>query len=314
MAAATSTFVTAADAAYGYHLINLLGSLRANSDVFDQVVAYDLGVTEHQRELLDRVGDVEVRTVPAFAPHWNQCFTWKPWIWTHLGSGQHVFYLDAGATLIRSLEPALTAIGERGYFLVSQGGELEDIVPPDYFDLYDLSRDSGARSYVAAGIIGFDTTGSFYERVVVPTYADCMLGRNLGFSADEVSSKNRGLGWVAHPRIRNCSHFRWDQTLLNIHLANEVPDALVADMLQYAGVRSSREHPEQVIWAHRREGDLRYLKRIRYLGSGAWQARLFGAYWQLRWRYKLRGKFLRTETYVMKGKKLLRRASRQSTA
>src|SRR3954447_8195121 len=131
-----SAFATAADERYGYHLLNLLGSLQANSDVFDRVVAYDLGLSEHQRALLDRVQGVEVRTVPPFVPHSNQGFTWKPWIWTHLDAGDVVFSLDAGATLLRSLRPALDAIRERGYWLVSQGGELRDIVPSEYFELY----------------------------------------------------------------------------------------------------------------------------------------------------------------------------------
>src|SRR5437763_13737630 len=102
-----SVFVTGADQHYGYHLLNLLGSLKANSDVFDRVVAFDLGLSPHQRGLLDAVRGVDVQRVPPFVAHWNQGFTWKPWIWTHVDSGELCVWVDAGATILRSLEPVL---------------------------------------------------------------------------------------------------------------------------------------------------------------------------------------------------------------
>ena len=301
----TSVFATGADERYGYHLLNLLGSLQANSDVFDRVVAYDLGLDVRQRALLERVPRVEVRTVPPFVEHWRQAFTWKPWVWTHLDAGETVFWLDAGATLLRSLSPALEAIDARGYFVVSQGGELRDIAPPDYLARFRLPPGAESGEYVAAGIIGFRVGGDFYERVVAPTYDDCLEGLNLGFSADEATTKNVGLARLENPPVRACRHFRWDQTLLNLHLAQELPDRVVAGIDEYAGVRTPNEHPHQVIWAHRRQGDLRYLKRIRYRGPGALRARLFGASVELRWRYKLRSKLFRSETYRLKARKML---------
>src|SRR5205823_3715517 len=99
-------------------------------------------------------------------------------------------------------------------------------------------------------------------------------------------------------------HFRWDQTLLNVHLAKEHPDAVVADLDEYAGVRSPREHPRQVIWAHRKPGSLRYLKRAPYAGPGALRARAFGAWFQLRWWIKLHDRFLRPSTYLWKARSM----------
>jgi hypothetical protein len=310
-AVVTTTFASAADARYGYHLVNLIASVQANSEVFDRIVVHDLGLTGHQRGLLDRLPGVDVREVPPFVPHWSQGFTWKPWIWTHL-EADRVFYLDAGATVLRSLEPALDQVSERGYFVVSQGGELRDIVPSDYFLLYDVDQSLGNRPYVAAGIIGFRTSGEFWDRVLVPTYEDSLAGRSLGFSAGDAARRNYGLAHEDAPVIRDCAQFRWDQTVLNLHLAKELPNAAVADMDEYAGVRTPREHPAQVIWAHRRRGDLRYLKRARYEGPDAWRTRLFGARYQLRWWMKLHEKYFRRSTYAWKLRKILtdiRRAS-----
>jgi hypothetical protein len=301
----STVFASAADSRYGYHLVNLLSSLHANArEAFDRVVVHDLGLTPHQRSLVGRLAGVEVRTVPPFSPHWAQGFTWKPWIWTHLGDDvEHVFYLDAGATVLRSLVPALEQVHEFGYFVVSQRDPLRDIVPSDYYALYDLDPALGARSYVAAGIIGFSTSGAFWERVVLPTYDDCLAGRNLGFSAGDLY-RNRGLAHEEEPPIRDCLHFRWDQTLLNIHLAHELPDARVADFDEYAGVTTPREHPQQVIWAHRTRGDLRYLKRAPYTGPGSLRARVFGARHQLRWWRKLNDKWFHRSTYAWKLRKL----------
>ena len=305
----TKVFASAADARYGYHLLNLIGSVKANSNVFDRIVVYDLGLSEHQRALLDRVQDVDVRDMPHFAPHWSQGFTWKPWIWTHLEADE-VFYLDAGATVLRSLDPALEQIRDLGYFVVSQGNELRDIVPPAYFESYGIDEALARRPYVAAGIIGFRTAGEFWDRVVVPTYEDCLAGRSLGFSAEDAVRRNSGLAHENAPTIHDCLNFRWDQTILNIHLAQAMPNALVAAMDEYAGVRSRREHPQQVIWAHRAGGDLRYLWRLPYAGP-ALRARLFGVRYRLRWWVKLHDKYLRSSTYVWKLRKLradLRRA------
>jgi hypothetical protein len=267
-------------------------------------VVYDLGLSPHQRRLVNAIKGVEVRTVPPFVPHWAQCFTWKPWIWTQIDADE-VFYLDAGATVLRSLEPAIDQIRACGYFLVSQGNQLHDIVPPDYFELYGLSEALAERPYVAAGIIGFRPDGDLFRRVLKPTYEDCLEGRNLGFSAEEAATRNRGLGREEEPVIRNCRHFRWDQTLLNIRVARDLPDAFVNDLDEYAGWRSPHDHPRQVIWSHRRRGSLRYLKRVPYAGPGALRARAFGAWYQLRWWLKMNERYRRRTTYRLKARKTL---------
>ena len=299
------TFASAADAAYGYHLVNLIGSVKANSDVFDRIVAFDLGMSAHQRSLLDAIPTVERRVVPAFAPHWSQCFTWKPWAWTQL-EADRVFWLDAGSSTLRTLAPTLQQIDELGYFLVSQGNELRDIVPNDYFERYELSPAFAGRPYVAAGIVGFRPDSEFFERVVTPTYVDCLGGLNLGFSAGEAASRNRGMSRMESPPIRDCPHFRWDQTVFNIHLARALPDARVAGLDEYGGWRSPHDHPTQVIWNHRRRGDLRYLTRVPYAGPRALRRRAWGAWWRARWWLELHRYLFDRTTWTGKARKIAR--------
>lgn len=296
----TDVLATAADAAYGYHALNLVGSVKRNSDVFDRVEVYDLGLTPHQRHLLGAVPGVLVREVPPFVPHWAQCFTWKPWAWMQV-DGDRVFWLDAGTSVLRSLAPALAQVGELGYFLVSQGNQLADIVPEDYFAAYGLAEEHASHAYVAAGILGFRPGSDFFERVLVPTYEDCLAGRNLGFSPDEARSKNRGIGHMESPPLRDCPQFRWDQTILNVHVFLAEPTATVADLDEYGGWRSPHDHPRQVIWHHRRRGSLRYLKRLPY----GWRNRAWGAWCQLRWWLKLHRRYVDPTTFRLKAKRLL---------
>lgn len=292
---------SAADARYGYQLVNLVGSVRASSDVFDEIVAFDLGLEPAQRRLLEDVAGVEIRTVPAFVPHWREGRTWKTWIWTHVDAGL-LFWLDAGTTVLRSLRPALDAADERGYFVVSQGHPLADSIPSDYYELYDFPHSLASSVAVAAGILAFRADSDFYERVIVPTHDDALQGRSLGFSPGELH-RNAGLDRSAEPPLRDCPHFRWDQTIFNLRLYLGVDEPVVADLDEYAGWRSPRDHPRQVIWSHRRTGDLPYLSRA----PASLRGRALGLAARARWWRKRHERWFDPTTYTMKLRSMLRR-------
>ena len=259
----TTAVVSAADARFGRWLLNLVGSVKRRSDMFDQVIAYDLGLTPFQRRLLDGVRGIDVREVPPFVPHWQQGRTWKTWIWTHV-EADVVVWLDAGITVLRPLDDFLQQIEERGYFVVSQSVPNRDCIPSDYYGLYDLPHSFDDEPTIAAGILGFATGSEFYRRVVVPTFDDASDGRSLGFSASEVEKLNRGIDRMADPIVRDCTLFRHEQTLLSIHFYSSTEHPVVNDVYKYGGWLSPRDHPEQVIWSHRRRGDYRFLPRVPY--------------------------------------------------
>jgi hypothetical protein len=300
----TTVLASAADERYGFHLLSLLGSVQRNSDLFDRIVVFDLGLSPLQRLLVDAIRGVEVRTVPPFVSHWAQGFTWKTWIWTHVDADR-IFYLDAGTMVLRSLRPALDQIGERGYFVVSQGFSVHAIVPDDWFELYGLDAVAAERDSVAAGIIGFETRGSFWERVVLPTYEDCLAGRSLGFSAGDVERLNYGLGRTESAQLRDCEHFRWDQSVLNAHFLKAYPDAYINDVYRFGGWRSPIEHPEQLIWHHRRRGDYRYLGRARYSPLAAVRARLLAARLRTRRWHRANRRFFQPSAYLRKSGQVL---------
>ena len=174
---------SAADARYGWWLLNLIGSVQANTRrLFDAFVVYDLGLTPLQRRLVAAARGVELRDVPDFAPHWRQGRTWKPWIWTQL-EADRVVWLDAAVTVLAPLDEPLAQIERQGYWLVSQDHPVEEIVPSDYYGLYSLDQSIRGRIVVASGVVGFARPGDFFDRVVVPTFEDALAGRALGVSA-----------------------------------------------------------------------------------------------------------------------------------
>jgi hypothetical protein len=279
-----TVLATGADERYGYWLLNMIGSVRSNSDLFDRIVAYDLGLSDEQRRLLSAVRGVEVASVPPFVPHWREGRTWKTWIWTHL-EAERIIWLDAGLSVLRPLIQALESISEREYFAVSQGHPLAESVPSDWYGLYDLPATIGENVAIAAGIFGFARSGEFYRRVVNPTFEDCLAGRSLGFSPGDDVRLNRGLDSNPTPILRDCPHFRWDQSVLNVRFYTAVDEPYVHDLDKFAGWRSRRDHPEQVIWSHRRSGDFAYITRVPYRGVTAVTGRWFGVRFRARsWR------------------------------
>jgi hypothetical protein len=278
----STVLASGADARYGNWLLNLVGSVKANSDVFDRIVLYDLGLTPFQRRLADNIRGVEVRTVPPLVPHWREGRTWKTWIWTHSGADV-LFWLDAGVTVLRPLDRALAQIDERGYFVVSQGHPVRDSIPSDYYELFAFPRDRSDNISIAAGILGFDTHGAFYRRVIEPTAEAARQGFSVGFSAGEVDRLNYGLDRTDAPVLRDCERFRHEQTLLNINFYRAVEHPVLADLDEYGGWRSNRDHPRQVIWNHRRRGDSGYLPRVPYTPAVTPLGKSWGVW--LRWRW-----------------------------
>jgi hypothetical protein len=297
-----TVLATAADTRYGYQLVNLLGSVRANSDVFDEVIAFDLGLDPGQRRLLADVPGTTIATVPPFVPHWRQGRTWKTWIWTHTNADL-LFWLDAGTTVLRPLDGALAQVRDRGYFAVSQGHPIGDSIPSDYYALYDFPRELAGRDSIAAGILAFDVHSSFYERVIVRVHEDATAGLSTGFSAEELPGRNAGLDLAETPPVRDCRHFRWDQTILNLRFYLGVPDPVVADLDEYAGWQSRHEHPRQVIWSHRRTGDLPYLSRAPASPAG----RVLGLLARVQWWRKRNERWFARATYELKLRRILSR-------
>jgi hypothetical protein len=162
---------------------------------------------------------------------------------------------------------------------------------------------------ISAGILGFAKRSEFFERVIVPTYEDNLIGRNLGFSVGEVDRLNRGINRQDPVIIRDAEFFRPGQTVPNIHFYKNIADPVVSDLNKYAGWRSSHDHPEQMIWHHRRQGNLPYLARA----PASLRGRVAASRYRARWWFRMHRKFFMPASYVWKLRKIramLRRSPR----
>src|SRR5439155_10814505 len=115
-----------------------------------------------------------------------------------------------------------------------------------------------------AGIFGFRRSSDVFDRVIVPAYEDAVAGLTLGASAGEVEKYTVGMEYTDAPTIRDCPQFRHEQTILNLRFFAAFPRAVPNDVYKYGGWLSPRDHPEQLVWSHRRRGDFAYLPRIKY--------------------------------------------------
>jgi hypothetical protein len=108
--------------------------------------------------------------------------------------------------------------------------------------------------------------------------------------------------------VRDCPRFRHDQTVLNIHLYTAFDYPHVHDLDRFGGWQSPHDHPEQVIWGHRRRGDYRFLPRVPY----RFPVVLVGLPWGV-WRYlsQNRGWLFRPWLVACQISRLLGRVSRR---
>ncbi len=97
--------------------------------------------------------------------------------------------------------------------------------------------------------------------------------------------------------------------MLNIRFYAAISDPVVNDLDKFGGWQSPHDHPEQVIWNHRRRGDYRYLWRVPYTWRAAPFAWAFTLWFRARWRYRQNAWLFRPRTYVDK----LRRMAGRTT-
>jgi hypothetical protein len=299
----SSVLASAADERYGFWLLNLIGSAHANARQFDRIVVYDLGLSPFQRRLVDRARGVEVREVPPFVPHWREGRTWKLWIWRHL-EADRILWLDAGVSILRRLDDPLAQIAERGYFAVSNGNPNSESIPSDWYELYGIREEAARREGISTGIFGFETAGATFDNVVVPSYEDAVAGRCLGFSPGDATRFNAGLDRTQNAVVRDCPLFRWDQSVVNVHFFAAFPDAHVNDVYKYGGWMSRHDHPEQLLWNHRRRGDYAYLPRVRYDLRTTVPGKTWGLWFRWHWWARNHSWLFRPGTYLRKAKRL----------
>lgn|GEM_PF-1045380 len=242
--------ITASCRTFAPYLLNMLYSLHWNFPNHPKVYVFDLGMTSFQLKELENNSYIQVEPVPSYmlTPFWKGCYSWKHYA-QYLPSERYKLYLDAGSVVLRPLYLWFLSIKKWGYFSISQGQELSDITPAEYYVKLGLNHNEMADKEVfAAGIFGFDNS-SFAANAVKESRDLAQKGWTLGFSkAEQQRFQNYGPGI-----IRECKLFRHDQTIINLCLRKwSKEDIYVRRPLKYIGTGGKEDHAKQFLWSSRR--------------------------------------------------------------
>lgn len=240
--------ITACSNRFFPSVLNLIGSIKANYPNHPKIYVYSLGLFTILKNELKNIKDVEVIDMPHFCPFWKKCYTWKPYIFNNPITELNIF-IDAGSQILRPLDEIFEQILTNEYFAVSQGGQLEEIIPQEYKRLLNLKAGFEHKTYIGSGVFGFKKSNEKMRNLLSEIYEEALCGLCLGFSAEE-QGRNKGKNKTFF--IRGCKVFRHEQTLLNIKMVNEFGNFRINDLNKFAGLESPHEHPEQVIWSLRR--------------------------------------------------------------
>jgi hypothetical protein len=187
-------------------------------------------------------------------PHWNLCYSWKPYIYKY-SEEANFLYFDAGCTINGDISKIYDLIQENGYFFVNQGQKLKDIIPTE-FSKFNFLTDSNQDSTVfAAGIIGINKESLLNRKIIETIFELAKEGYCLGFSKNEKHRDFTNLNIV-----RNCSSFRHDQSIVNAVFRKYLDQIEVQDANIYA---STTLTPDCVIYNNRKLNYFYFLKKIK---------------------------------------------------
>jgi hypothetical protein len=213
-------FCTAADSRFYEHVQNLIGSIhRVHFNETQEIAVFDLGFTPEQRAHINSIAKVNVYDVEKTHPDLLKEMESRPgkiarglWAWKPVCIKQaldkfpFVLYLDAGTTIISSIEPIFEYIKETGAFLTECGHNVNSMTTQPVIKHFNLTDPKYA--YIMdemtpgadAGLIG--VSHKYYKDFIYPLYK---LSANLAlFEDDGTAAGGPGMG-------------RQDQTLMNIY-------------------------------------------------------------------------------------------------
>lgn len=225
---------SSSDSRYFSRVLNLYFSLLYNSKKKCKLRVWDLGMTQLQVAILKKI-KIEVIKVPEFAPFWNLCYTWKPYIYKYTNE-MNFLYLDAGCTIQKDISEIFQIIENDGYFFVGQGQALKDIIPKDFNDIILLNEKNENSIVFAAGIIGINKRLNVNNKIINRIFDLAKNGYCLGFSRNEIHRDITNLRIV-----RNCPIFRHDQSIVNAVFRDYLDEIVVHEEKTFASTISTKD-------------------------------------------------------------------------
>lgn len=211
---------TAANSNYFAHLMNMIGSLyRVNFNELKELAVFDIGLTEKQRTFLQKIEKVKVYNVELTHPNLlkpmlvNKAgkkvpgfYAWKPVVIKQsLDMFPYVLYMDAGTTILKSLNDLFKHIIQNGYFLTDCGHDIQWMTTKYVIDQFKLNTPENRwildKSTCGVGANLQGLTHVLYDNYVMPMYE---LTKTLRSFVDDGTTP-QGFGTARH-----------DQTLFSV--------------------------------------------------------------------------------------------------
>lgn len=194
---------TASDEQYFPCLVNLIGSLHQNNfNEIKKIAVFNLGLNQQQIDYLTTIENVSIHSIEQTHPdllkrfntrHWGKAvpgwYAWKAVILKQafdlFGIDATIFWIDAGTTIYKDLNPLFSYTTEHGYFFHNGSSwplnkETTQFVK-NAFNLHSSQRNWMLHQQgLEAGFMG--VTKKVYETFIMPMYE---LTKDLRYFADD---------------------------------------------------------------------------------------------------------------------------------
>jgi hypothetical protein len=181
-------FCTVSDEKHFPLLINLIGSIhKLHFYETIEIGVFDLGMSTEQLRELNNIKKVKLYNIEKTNPQIldliktdtnrevRGLFSWKPVVIKQaLDNYPYVLYVDAGTTLLKSINGLFNHIIENGYFITDCGRSIKSQTPKHIIDKFNLETEENkwllddSTLGIEAGLIGI--TKQFFEKLILPIY------------------------------------------------------------------------------------------------------------------------------------------------
>lgn len=159
--------ITAANAKYYNSVLTLIASIHKHSfDLIDQIFVFDLGLDTSERKRIEKASKVSVVDYPSHVNTNPKDYAFKCYsIYWGQDFGKNVFWLDAGAMALKSIENIFNIINEEGIFLVGDVHKNCNFTHDKCRDIMQATKEEMRDTQLSAGILGYKSNGPFQQLI-----------------------------------------------------------------------------------------------------------------------------------------------------
>jgi hypothetical protein len=149
--------------------LGLIASIHRNSyDSVDEIIVYDLGLTNRELELLNKCAKVKIIGFPDAVKGYYDGYleprqhAYKLWVVKDAGNyGELIFFLDAGIAVLHDLQPVFAQIEKEEIFLVQDIHLNIDWTHQRALELMNASEKEKYGKQLSSGILGYKQNGKY---------------------------------------------------------------------------------------------------------------------------------------------------------